>query len=378
MTRASCAIAGLDTSGQRSLAQFGVSGLNCNSVVTAAGMGVAGQVPTTYQEQLPALLTASGNNGQTLGDRAANHALERAVMLLDWTYGACTCYPHSDALRWRRGKELIFGKRHRFVPLVLDCAAYRIWTGKAPRWANLDNYLQAISLMDPDGYFAFDVIGDQVQSMMNYQAMISMGLDPYPVYHVSPAWDKSATLNGYGARFLSQKARVAIANARRAAEDPAMRFYASKSQLIGLGGMVKGPIPREVRHYYIAELCKLMPDHQFWALGQANFKVINGLGPLGLLDRVWTDGTWWILDAAAERMAIMRQGQIEMLSVEGYANTFFTIKERMAANLRSLLAAYLGLWAWPPPEPLPLDLGDVEQVVELSSRMKQARMELGL
>jgi hypothetical protein len=50
----------------------------------------------------------------------------------------------------------------------------------------------------------------------------------------------------------------------------------------------------------------------------------------------------------------------------------------MAANLRSLLAAYQGLWAWPPPEPLPTDLLDAAQAAELRSRVQAAQLELGL
>jgi hypothetical protein len=50
----------------------------------------------------------------------------------------------------------------------------------------------------------------------------------------------------------------------------------------------------------------------------------------------------------------------------------------MAANVRSLLAAYEGMWTWPPPEPLPLDLLDVAQAIELKSRYQAAQLELGL
>lgn len=143
-----------------------------------------------------------------------------------------------------------------------------------------------------------------------------------------------------------------------------MHYYASKSQLIGLGGMVRGPIPRGVRHYYIAELCRLMPDHQFWALGQANFKVVNGLGAMGLLD------------AACERFAVIQDGRIVMHSLEGIARSFFTITECMAANLRSLLGAYADLWVWPPPNPLPTDPDDEDQVVEMKARLEANQLEL--
>jgi hypothetical protein len=150
--------------------------------------------------------------------------------------------------------------------------------------------------------------------------------------------------------------------------------------LIGLGGMVKGPCPRGVRHIYIHELCRQFPGHQFWALGQANFKVVNGLGRLGLLDRVWTDGTWWILDAACERFAVVEGGQLKMLTLgasrDRSIQSFFTTTEMMAANLRSLLSAYAGLWSWPPPDPIPSDLVDVEQRTELRDRYQQAKLEL--
>jgi hypothetical protein len=48
----------------------------------------------------------------------------------------------------------------------------------------------------------------------------------------------------------------------------------------------------------------------------------------------------------------------------------------MAANLRSLLSAYAGLWDWPPPPPLPLDLHDRDEAKELHRRMRQASLEL--
>jgi hypothetical protein len=131
-----------------------------------------------------------------------------------------------------------------------------------------------------------------------------------------------------------------------------------------------------VRHYYIAELCRQYPDHQFWALGQANFKVVNGLGSMGLLNRVSCDGSWWILDAACERFAVVMDGRICMHSLEGIAQSLFTITECMAANLRSLLAAYDGLWDWPPPDPLPLDQHDPDQAQELYGRVHQARLDL--
>lgn len=368
---AMCGASGVNTRHNQAAA-FGAAGLNYREAIDVASTGISGNLAPVYRARLPEMVQEGGGK-QTLGDRAAAVAHRHAVLMADWTYVVCTNHPHDESLRWRKGRQRVFGKEHRRLPLYLDSGAYRIWTGTAPRWANFDNYLTAIELVDADGYFALDIIGNQAESLRNYDAMRGMGLEPIPVYHVRPRWSDRASVD---VRVLPQKARTAIANAHLAAQDPVLQYYASKSQLVGLGGMVRGPIPRDVRHYYIAELCRLFPDHHFWALGQANFKVINGLGPLGLLERVWTDGTWWLLDAACERMAIVQEGQIRMLSLEGVAQSFFTMAERMAANLRSLLAAYAGLWAWPPPDPIPADLSDREQVVELSERVTQARLEL--
>jgi hypothetical protein len=38
--------------------------------------------------------------------------------------------------------------------------------------------------------------------------------------------------------------------------------------------------------------------------------------------------------------------------------------------------AYAGLWSWPPPDPIPSDLVDVEQRMELKARYHQAQLEL--
>jgi hypothetical protein len=171
------------------------------------------------------------------------------------------------------------------------------------------------------------------------------------------------------------------------AADPDFLNMVNRYGKVMIGGMVGCKCSRMARHLFAATLCELFPGVQFWLLGQANFAVINGLGRMDLLDQVWSDGTWWIRDATAERFAVVEDGLITMQSFETNKRrdsgewrieTFFTLTEMMAANLRSLLAAYEGLWSWPPPEPLPVDLFDVDQVEDLRSRYQAAQMELRL
>ncbi|MBN1887240.1 MAG: hypothetical protein JW850_04600 [Thermoflexales bacterium] len=375
---AACGAAGVNTQPvvEATHASFGVAGINDASTLRAA-YGATGNIHT-----VPDMLKPPAHpERKRLGDVAAEVAWRYGVYMADYSYVVCTDdNGRGEVLRWREGRQDVFGRGKRIIPLFLDCSAYRRWTGTAPAWVSFDSYLSAIALTDPDGFAAYDVIGDQAQSVKYFDAMCAMGYGPdrgcFPVYHVRPGWQDDATVTGVTWRGIPDAARCAVANARKAAADPVMQYYASKSRLIGLGGMVRGPISRDYRHYYIAELCRLMPDHQFWALGQANFKVVNGLGAMGLLNRVWTDGSWWILDAACERFAVIMGGKICMHSLEGIASSLFTFTECLAANLRSLLSAYAGLWQWPPPDPLPLDQNDEGEAHELYQRMCQARLDL--
>jgi hypothetical protein len=51
------------------------------------------------------------------------------------------------------------------------------------------------------------------------------------------------------------------------------------------------------------------------------------------------------------------------------AETFFTLPELMAANLRALLAAYAGLCTFPAPAEVPTDPRDPEVRLELRRRL---------
>lgn len=426
---AAVGVAGLDRNGfaEISAAGVGVAGINTAKVLGASRQAL-GDIDAAALHQRDSALADLVQDSNRLGDRAARNAWRRGVWFADFTYITTPYHVATDngghvrgaGIGWRNGREATFGRQHRALPLFIDSSGYRReLTGTAPQWAkDFDVYPAAIELIDPDGYAAWDYPQDRARSMDALQRLL--GIFPqdatngrlWPVFSVRWTWDASAHLSfshlpGWVGRDLAslipqtrtQKqfkrdtlerwARQAIANALVIANDPDFRWMADTFGQVMIGGMVRCEMNRQARHLFAAALTELFPGVKFWLLGQANFATVNGLGMMGLLDRVWTDGTWWLQDATAERFAYVENGLITMHSFESskigrdgkrqvWRQTFFTLVEMMAANLRSLLAAYEGLWSWPPPEPLPVDLLDMAQVSELKQRYIQAKLELGL
>jgi hypothetical protein len=110
---------------------------------------------------------------------------------------------------------------------------------------------------------------------------------------------------------------------------------------------------------------------------QASAMVVFGLGLLGLLDRVSTDGSWWIHHARTEQFAVVQDGLLKSLRLTHTgASSFFTLPELMAANLRSLLSAYAGLWTFPAPTEVPTDLRDPDVRFELRRRLASVQLDL--
>jgi hypothetical protein len=396
-------------------AAFGISGLSTNGNVRAANMGVAGNMGSGNRQQIAHQLVDVGafkqrdetlarisKDSNRLGDRAAREAWRRGVWFADFTY-----VMKADG-SWRAGREQVFGRKYRQLPFYIDsCGFRRVLTETAPNWAKpFEVYPMAIENLDPDGYAAWDNPRDRKETMHYLRELINLFPDDsrlWPAFSVRWAWDNNAhisrgNLPGWASNGFAHLipltetqrpfkestremwARAAIANALALANDPDFLFMVERFGKVMIGGMVNGPCPRMARHLFAATLCYLFPECHFWLLGQANFAVINGLGMLGLLEQVWTDGTWWIKDATADRFAVVKKGLITMFSMESNYETmpFFTLIEMMAANLRSLLAAYEGLWAWPPPEPLPTNLIDRDERAELKKRLQTAQLELGL
>lgn len=428
--QANFGISGLDR-----VAKCAVAGPNTRPIVESSqgAMGIAGNMGgglrsevannvvdvAAFRRRDESLATISRESNR-LGDRAAREAWKHGVWFADFTYVA-TPYEETEnggyvlrsdgGIGWRNGRETVFSKPCRELPFFVDSCAYRREiTGAAPQWAkSFSIYPQVIELLEPDGYASWDYPDNRARSMQTMHELMSLFPDDvingrlWPVFSIRWSWRSKAHLNfgrlpGWASRELASLvplnrtqrpfkdetrekwARQALANALVMADDPDFLYLVNTFGRVMIGGMVGGPCPRMARHVFAAALCTLFPCVQFWLLGQANFAVVNGLGALGLLDQVWTDGTWWIKDATAERFAIVEDGLITMLSLESNyrKQSFFTLIEMMAANLRSLLAAYEGLWAWPPPEPIPSDLLDVDNVKELKARMQAAQLEMGL
>ena len=78
-----------------------------------------------------------------------------------------------------------------------------------------------------------------------------------------------------------------------------------------------------------------------------------------------------------ERFAVVQDGLLKSLRLTHTgARSFFTLLELMAANLRSLLSAYAGLWTFPAPAEIPTDLADPEVRLEIRRRLAPVQLEL--
>jgi hypothetical protein len=301
--------------------------------------------------------------GRRLGDRAARSCWAHAAYLLDYTYVSCPDRT-TRSLRYRSGFARLCVPETRRLPVYLDSAAYREAAGTAPPWSSYTRYVQAIELIRPNGAMARDVLGDQDASRAGYERLCRDGYGDVviPVWQARPAWDPS---------------RDAVGNGRLATHDPTLRRYVDRAPVVAIGGLVQGPCPRVVRHLYLAELVGAFPDTHFWALGQASAMVVNGLGQLGLLDRVSLDGSWWLHHARTEQFAVVQDGLLKSLRLTHTgASSFFTLLELMAANLRSLLSAYAGLWTFPGLAAVPTDLRDPDVRLELRRRLGSVQLEL--
>lgn len=336
--------------------QVGVAGIDSPRIHSKTVVGIAGNPGTPMRPLFRSVSDRPAVKAASLGDTVQATAWSRAVYLSDWTY--LVCPDRQGGLRWRRGFEELFSRENRRLALYLDSGSFRIFTGTAPAWATFDNYLAAIRLIQPDAVMAFDVVGDQAAGARNCALMLLAGLGcpVIPVWQIGPTYDRRLSARD---------------NARRALKDPMLQYYAARSPMLALGGMVQGSCPREERHLYLDELCRHLPAHRLWALGQASHVVVNGLGQYGRLDQVSVDGSWWIHHARCESIAVMEKGLLRAVRLEGTGmRSFFTLAEMMLCNLRSVLGAYSGAWEFPAPAPEAAALpGDTEAARALKAAL---------
>jgi hypothetical protein len=346
--------------------KLGIAGVNTRPLMRAADplIGIAGNWGSTLRPHVARLVEPGASISKArLGDQAALHAWKHACYFLDYTYLAC---PDRDTgrMRYRPGFAALCEPGSRRLPLFLDSAAYREFTGGAPAWSSYERYCETIDLVQPDGTMAKDVVGDQEASRRGYERMCADGYGhlTIPVWQLLPSWVGGLSVE---------------ANARLASRDLVLRSYCKRAPLVAIGGLSQSPCRRGERHRYLEVLCRAFPDTRFWALGQANPVVVNGLGCAGLLDRVWVDGSWWIHDARAEALAVLEDGLIKTIRLTRTgARSFFPLLDLMSCNLRSLLSAYAGLWTFPGPARVPTDLEDLDARLELRRRLAVAQLDL--
>jgi hypothetical protein len=270
----------------------GIAGVNTRPLMRAADplIGIAGNWGSTLRPHVGRVVEPGASISKArLGDQAALHAWRRACYFLDYTYLTCPDR-HTGRMRYRPGFAALCAPAARRLPLFLDSAAFREFTGGAPSWSSYERYCEAIELVRPDGAMAKDVVGDQEGSRRGYERMCADGYGDVAilVWQIMPCWVGGLSVE---------------ANALLAARDPVLRYYCDRAPLVAIGGPNQSPCGRGERHRYLEVLCRACPDTRFWALGQANPVVVNGLGCAGLLDRVWVDGSWWIVRHVSPKSA---------------------------------------------------------------------------
>lgn len=393
---------------------------------TAAHLGIAGinthPLKRTVDGALKRAASKFPTGGQTVGDRIAREAIRRALVFNTFSYDICLARRErggtaAPGIRLRSGREWVLPE-HRTTLLGWDSDAMGRFTGTAPAWATIENYIAGIELVQPDLYMTFDVIGDLAATRRNYELLCAAfpedarpGGRMWAVWPATATWNPdarvdhvrlptslrgcahlgayipiNATQRRWSADRLEAMANAVVANAQELARNPEFRLLVERHGKIALGGMAvkNAPIPRLARHLYVAVLAEEFPDVQFWLLGQANAFVVNGIGVLGLLDRAFLDGTWALHEAMCAKMAYLDRGLITMLNVNQgrdaagqlIADLFLPRDWLIAGNLYALLGAYLGTWHWPS-VPFPMDLRDTSTVEVIEDSLWTALQTLG-
>ena len=228
----------------------GIAADNTRPLMRAADplIGIAGNWGSTLGPHVARVVEPGASISKArLGDQAALHAWKHACYFLDYTYLAC---PDRDTgrMRYRPGFAALCAPGSRRLPLFLDSAAYREFTGGAPAWSSYERYCETIDLVQPDGAMAKDLVGDQEASRRGYERMCADGYGhlTIPVWQLLPSWVGGLSVE---------------ANALLAARDPVLRSYCERGAAGGYRrpqpepvpsgrtpSLPGGPVPRLPRH----------------------------------------------------------------------------------------------------------------------------------
>lgn len=274
-------IAGEPSRPKLAVVQSGVGVAGNLSRQSRAGVLPPSDVATIQRADRTQSTLSMGDNG--LGDRAARHAWQRATWYIDWSFMA---FVERGTIRWRKGREEVFGRAYRQMPLGLECGGYRRWiSNTAPAWArNRDLYPAVIDLVDPDLYAAWDS-PDRQQTLLNLHWLIDLFPSDvangrmWPIFVCgwnSPApsippgslpWphhdrlERLIPLNRTQKRYTSAQrevwAQLAVHQAWADAHDPDFKWMVETFGRVMIGGMIGGSLPRIARHLYCAVLSHL-------------------------------------------------------------------------------------------------------------------------
>lgn len=383
-------IGGLDLSGTKAIRKIQLPTNSSHS--PHAAFGIAGDLHGKPGRVIRTMLDGEDQ------DSACRQALHRvvkpdvpAVYVVSWNYAVTT--GRQEPMRWRQsvvrdehqravrnenGKiltlpnfELIYGRDHRQLPVVMDTAFVQTHIQKtlSPQVRTLENTIRAAEIIQPDMMFNHDE-PDPAACRRNFTVLRDrFDNKVIPVIQVPAHWENALSIR---------------ANAKAMVESEEWRLYESMigpEGIIALGGLIGfSPLPRNKRGELAWWLCYYTGFERFiWLLGQGAYIVINSVGsyviPSGpfqgerLLRLCYLDGTQWLLDATLDRFNVLHDhpdGQLlHMIQLREGTRHFFTKADCMSANLRSTFAAFSGEIRFPlSPANLP-DPRDPDAIAQL-------------
>lgn len=176
------------------------------------------------------------------------------------------------------------------LEILIDCGAVTAYaSGKEIK---LDDYCRFIEALPfgTAGYMALDVIGDSVQTMANYRAMLERGLKPIPVFtRNTPSED--------------------------------LDFYLDTSQMVAVGGLATKVGTRPFA--YTKSVMERAAGRRVHLLGMTDVRWLRALAPYSADSSSWTYGTRFAavyLYQADGTLTMMRRWHLDKKPPEDWLN----------------------------------------------------------